>query len=573
LAQKTLEIFFTGKHFKIPNYQRDYSWEIPNIDELFDDILEAMDTKVSHYIGTFILSEQNGNSGYYDVVDGQQRLTTLTMILNAVIETLTSEKEKIINEDKFIKSDLGWKLELLGKNSDFFKDLLDGKSVDHTNKSQRLLKEAYNHIKSRVHGIKDEKKESVFLAFVKDLEIMEFVESDAGKAIRIFQTVNDRGKPLSNVDKAKSLLIYYSNRLLTGNYDDTINDCFGKMYQCFNEIKEIGEDTGISLLSQRTFTEDSIMRYHFIAYPNDLYDYNATANYVLDVFLKNTLKSKKSDLNELDAFIHDYVTDLSEFFVSMLDIVRKVKQSERYYKLFSILGISTLLYPLTIRLQMQGILEKVVWNNKHSFLDLIEIADVRVYKTRGTDPTKDISYLACNARSYSESDIKKGLVTFIKSFMSLTEFKSRLEGDIYGNAALKYVFFEYDEDILKNKGGNPYSIQDLIKLNNTVPTIEHIFAQEVRFNFPGRGFNTDVEYFSTVHRLGNLTLLEKSLNSRGLNKTPEQKVIDQIYSGSKFETTQKLNSKIQNNGNNFEKQDIEKRSAELVDFCVERWKI
>lgn len=80
------------------------------------------------------------------VNNGQQRLTTLTMILNAVIETLSSDKEKIINEDKFIKSDLGWKLELLGKNSDFFKDLLDGKSVDHTNKSQRLLKEANNHI-------------------------------------------------------------------------------------------------------------------------------------------------------------------------------------------------------------------------------------------------------------------------------------------------------------------------------------------------------------------------------------------------------------------------------------------
>jgi Protein of unknown function (DUF1524) len=315
------------------------------------------------------------------------------------------------------------------------------------------------------------------------------------------------------------------------------------------------------------------MRYHFIAYPNDLYDYNATANYVLDVFLKNTLKSKKSKLNELDAFIRDYVVDLSSFFVSMLDTVKKVKQNERYYKLFSILGISTLLYPLTIRLQMRGLLEKIVRKNKHTFLDLIEIADVRVYKTRGTDPTKDISYLACSARNSSESDIQKGLARFIKNFMSLTEFKSRLEGDVYGNAALKYVFFEYDEYILKNKGDNPYFMQDLIKLNKTVPTIEHIFAQEVRFSFPGRGFYTEVEYFSSMHKLGNLTLLEKSLNSRGLNKTPEQKVIDQIYSGSKFEITQKLNSKIQNNGNNFDKQDIVKRSTELVDFCVERWKI
>jgi len=211
-------------------------------------------------------------------------------------------------------------------------------------------------------------------------------------------------------------------------------------------------------------------------------------------------------------------------------------------------------------------------DNKHSFLDLIEIADVRVYKTRGTDPTKDISYLACNARYFSEADIKKGLVSFIKNFMSLTEFKSRLEGDIYCNVALKYVFFEYDEDILKNKGGNPYSMQDLIKLNKKLPTIEHIFAQEVRFNFPGRGFNTEGEHYSNVHRLGILTLLEKSLNSRGMNKTPNKKLSIRFIAVASLKQFKNLIQKIQNNGNNFEKQD-EKGSVELVDFCVERWKI
>ena len=72
----TLEKFFTGKYFKIPAYQRDYAWSIDNIDDLFEDIIESIETNTAHYIGTFILSQKDGEESYY-VVDGQQRLKTL----------------------------------------------------------------------------------------------------------------------------------------------------------------------------------------------------------------------------------------------------------------------------------------------------------------------------------------------------------------------------------------------------------------------------------------------------------------------------------------------------------------
>ncbi|MDD2212617.1 MAG: DUF262 domain-containing protein [Clostridia bacterium] len=374
-----LEVFFTGKYFRIPSYQRDYAWDIQNIDDLFDDIFEAMETNVGHYIGTFILS-QNREENCYDVVDGQQRLTTLTMILNSIIEKLSSDTDRIINKDRFILSNSSkrWKLELLGDNNNFFKQLLDGQSVEPINKSQKLLKNAYNHIQWRVQEIKNSNKENEFLEFVKQLEVMEFIESNAGKAIRIFQTVNDRGKLLSNVDKAKSLLIYYSNRLLNGKYDDIINNSFGEIYHYYNDIKELGEKYGINLINQRNFSEDSIMRYHFIAFPNGKYDYNATASYVLDVFLKNILKERKHDSAELETFITEYIGDLTLFFKSLLDIVKKIQTSEKYYKIFSILGLSALLYPLIIRLETRGLLDKNTTTKNLTFLDLIEIADVRV---------------------------------------------------------------------------------------------------------------------------------------------------------------------------------------------------
>ena len=83
----TLEVFFTGKFFRIPSYQRDYAWDTGNVDDLLDDIIEAIETITTHYIGTFILSKTSHPS-VYNVVDGQQRLTTLIMLFNVAIREL-----------------------------------------------------------------------------------------------------------------------------------------------------------------------------------------------------------------------------------------------------------------------------------------------------------------------------------------------------------------------------------------------------------------------------------------------------------------------------------------------------
>ena len=95
----TLEHFFTGKFFRIPNYQRDYSWGIENIDDLIDDIIESIETCTNHYIGTFILAKTRKKQEF-NVVDGQQRLTSLTMLLSLAIRELANDTEKIIYEDK-----------------------------------------------------------------------------------------------------------------------------------------------------------------------------------------------------------------------------------------------------------------------------------------------------------------------------------------------------------------------------------------------------------------------------------------------------------------------------------------
>ena len=324
MERNTLEKFFTGKSFVIPTYQRDYAWTKDNIDDLLDDIAETIETKTSHYVGTFILSRVEGD-GAYHVVNGQQRLTALTMILNAVVNLLPADP-KIIASNTFIRdiTKKRWRLEPAEYNREFFAALLQGQSPQPESKSQKLLRDAHEYIRGRIGEVHRANANSIdiYLESLRSLEVMEFIETDEGKAIRIFQTVNDRGRPLAVVEKAKSLLIYYSNRFLKGRFDKFINDAFGNIFRDFNRLKEIGEDstTPIGLIAQASFSEDSVMRYHFLSFPNEYWDFKPTIGYVLDGFLKKVLRHDQSDQKALEDFIKLYVADLCrllpKFFVT-----------------------------------------------------------------------------------------------------------------------------------------------------------------------------------------------------------------------------------------------------------------
>jgi hypothetical protein len=254
----------------------------------------------------------------------------------------------------------------------------------------------------------------------------------------------------------------------------------------------------------------------------------------------------------------------------MTQLVKKVKNSAEYYKLLSVLSMSTRLYPLLIRLEEKGIIENSLKSSpKKSILDLIEIADLRVYKIRGTDPRADMSTLACEAKALSAGEIEDRLIAFINYFMSDSEFERRLYTSVYPNVGLKFIFTTYNEKLIRRS----YKYKELIQQSDTKPTIEHIFSIEPKFNFPNNGFDTIEDYNDKVNMIGNLTLLEKSINSQCHNKSPIQKIKDNLYGRSIFKDPKKISAEIKNRGSAFVKNDAEKRSKELVKFCLKRWSI
>ena len=276
MATQKLEEVLSKDKFNIPKYQRDYAWGKHNFIDLWEDLKEALDSNDTqgHFLGTIVVAKNPHNPAIYDLIDGQQRITTTFMLLYALIcKSEYKDNLKI----KFLLDKKGeLKLELAPQNRDFFKELLkqaEIKQVDEKceintaledqadTRGKKRLYEVFEAILDEVAKLEKEEIED-HIETLTNMVLMWLEESNSGKAIRTFQSVNDRGVPLNILDKLKSLLIYYSNRYCDGDkndLDEFINVEFGEIFKTFLQIEE---HKYISNIGNHQLNEADIFRYH-----------------------------------------------------------------------------------------------------------------------------------------------------------------------------------------------------------------------------------------------------------------------------------------------------------------------
>lgn len=569
-----IQQFLVGKTFVIPAYQRDYAWTTVQVEDLFEDISEAIATESSHYLGTVVLS--HNHTGPFEVVDGQQRLSTLALVIHALLEELPLDDQQRI-ADTAILLRHGGDLKLhFGNNASFVTDLFSGAETAPETAGQRKLRAAYKYARERAKVLAAKGGKALitrWMETLKTLEIIQFVAKDTGRAIRMFQTVNDRGLPLSAMDKAKALLVFYSNRYLGGKLDAQINTCFGKCFAAFDTMRECVSQPELRIdnIARDTFTEDDLLRYHYLSYDFhgivDGGDYDGSIRTVFDSFLKGTLKQFSGDLNKLRAFIEDYIEDLRDFCKAFRDVVLEASANARLYKYFVILGVSARLYPLTIRLHQRNILFQELSNSHIDLLKCLETCDLRVYKTRGTDPAKDIGDLSHTSRTASAQQIADSLRSFTARFMPDGYFQTLLGQEMYHNRALSLMLLDYDEDC----AGAPYDTRTLQDLVKRQITREHILAQVPSFTVAGHGFDDDDDFGAHLHQLGNMTLLTKSENSSCNNVSVHTKMTDQnLYTSSRFAGTRLLAHEYME-VQRFLKSDLQRRTQKVSSWVQNRW--
>lgn len=251
----TVEELFDKNVFHIPHYQRFYSWERGEWSDLWDDLFNIvdterkLDTERKHYMGTVICkAEENPVQTHgetpdyraYGIVDGQQRFTTLVLLVRAIesvyrdmaLEGLSEEMKAIYetvpmesNRKRFVsdsrikltRNQNQFKLHLQEDDDDIFRSVLR-EDIDETaieTPSQNRLVEAYRFYQEKLKNRKAELPLKTFLqdlsALLSTLQSLRFIAytvNDPEEATLIFESVNDRGIGLSNLDKTKSFLMH-----------------------------------------------------------------------------------------------------------------------------------------------------------------------------------------------------------------------------------------------------------------------------------------------------------------------------------------------------------------------------
>ncbi len=277
---------------------------------------------------------------------------------------------------------------------------------------------------------------------------------------------------------------------------------------------------------------------------------------------------KNGEFDELSAFIAKYLHSLLDYIRAFKRITDRVPTTAAYYKLFSVLGLSAAYYPVITMLESNGFLEMAMIDKDVTVLGMVEIIDVRVMKVRQYAGRRDIADFAykLNKRVLGFKEASESLLWFNSHKIGDDRFRDDLAtSDLYSQTGLlRTLFIDYSERLLKKN----YDISQLHKIMEDEPTIEHILSQTPKFKPKSYGFRSVEEFEEFENTIGNLTLLEKKINSSIKNQDLGEKA--KGYSKSRFKMTSELGTSLAT-GSSFKKNDLLTRSQWLVQNFAKRW--
>jgi len=239
-------IIGNGKSYQVPIYQRDYSWDRDDWEDLWNDIEEIPNDK-THYLGYLVLQKVNDGDECYAVIDGQQRLTTLSILALAVTalfdkwskngvdaddNKIRFEKitERYLGNFSTSKLSISPKLTLNRNNDDFYKSWLlklrQPSALSKLKPSQRLMQKAFNYYFDQLNEKFKNNKSGADLADYLEKTVGNgivftqiVVENDLD-AFKVFETLNARGVKLSTADLLKNYLFKLTSQLSEMDLDE-----------------------------------------------------------------------------------------------------------------------------------------------------------------------------------------------------------------------------------------------------------------------------------------------------------------------------------------------------------------
>jgi uncharacterized protein with ParB-like and HNH nuclease domain len=546
------EIFGNGKKYIVPLYQRDYSWKEDNWEDLWADILLAIESNSVHYMGAIVL--QNKGNKTFNIIDGQQRLTTITIIALACIakikELATNNIDREANEErvkllssKFIgdkdPSSLTYfsKLSLNENNNTFFQMyILTLKTPDNLilrkfKDSDRLLLKAYKFFQEKVSKYfePNPKGENIakFLNEVvaEKLMFIQIIVENELRAYAVFETLNSRGVGLTVTDLLKNYLFSLVNEI----------DLLHIRSQWNRIVDTVGLDNFPVFLRHYWISRNKLVRQEYLYKNIRAKIQNAEHLFFL--------------LEELEKNAELYVAlnnSADELWRGNKEIKKRIKELE-IFQVKQCLPILLIAYD-----KMPNHFDKV--------LKITTVISFRSTVIGGyhSGRLEEVYNRASMKIANGEITTPQQLAEEVKElYLSDTDFKndfSTISLNTRRNKKLiRYILFELENQM----SNNSYDFEE----HNA--TIEHILPENPSEEWERCFPKGAIENY--IFRIGNYTLLEADKNREVGNKAYTDKVA--VFGTSGFKMTQKINYPEWTANN------LDSRQLELAKIAISIWRL
>lgn len=551
----------TSRQFIVPIFQRNYSWQKSQYEQLWFDILRAskFKEKQNHFIGSIVYIDMGTPAGRPQqllLIDGQQRLTTISILLCAIkdyvqkfnLETKLINLAKIKNQFLYNSDEIDedrYKLLLNVQDKETYIKLIDN-TIFTVNKPATNIIKCYEFFYERIedfikqHGQIDEIYAGIFKLSLVSISL----DKDSDNPQMIFESMNSTGKDLSQTDLLRNYLLM-----------DLTPEKQTRLYKTYWKSME------------ELFGED--------IYKNDVNKFD----YFIRDFL--TLKRDTGHIckinNVYENFKRYYLDNNCEKFTVLKDLFTYAKyyacidllqenddELKLYWQEFKKLD-SHVVYPFLLKLYDDYSRQILI---KEDFKKILQVVISYLWRRAICEiPTNSLSktfatlYQAVDKDDYVNSVIKAFVFkSSYKRFPSDYEVREKLQTkDIYHFRLRKYLL-----EALEN-----YYHKEPIDLNTANYTIEHIMPQNIEHNLSWQqmlGEDWQEVHSLYLHTLGNLTIT--GYNAEMSNKSFWEKVNGE--SGFKHSHL-KLNESIAQ-CDVWNKKAIQRRTNILTDIILKIWK-
>ncbi len=559
--QYSIDKILTGREAKyaIPAYQRPYIWDSEKAEQLIEDIYDSYVNKEKEYFaGSLICINNDDSQELYEVVDGQQRLITLTLIMQQLVafarnlttipedlkETVEGVSVELKNRilPKYVFSGSGNVAPVLTvreSERDFYLRILqDDKIFPQKNDKERVFLNNQQAIKKFLSELEEEDKAMFMINFsnylLHNVYVVFVTVDDRASSFRLFNVLNNRGMPLSDSDLIKNILL--ENVSTNKNASEQVEEKWQQIENIVEEEEEKGEIEKFFTLHQLSEKKirDRVKPNNFKYYEKRLKeDFNGDSVKMVEMLYNSAENYKRCGELKKVAFVLGQLKWKEEWMPAFMAFLNKKFTEDEFSKFAELFE----------KVYMQGVLQRIVKSQREG-----------------------ICYHALEAINKGKSF--EDIMAYVEAQAKNEQFEEALDMKEFYDPSrpsiinlVKLILLRLDRERHDDSAQVTYSYKKV--------AVEHILPQNMENKYWSGRFTTD-EHKEWLHKLGNLTVISGKKNSATKNSGFDEK--KSMYEGTN-QTTSLAITKELCGLSEWNMEELEKRHEQLKREIKKLWRV